>query len=191
MKNTIKALSKQFFGAKYESAGKSLLAAVILFVAVYAAEFRVEIAPFILYLTSTFFTAGIMWQLLTGRRHMETMLGMFMLPFDNRSFVFFLCTGARSAHPDYENITDLGTVLRCCLMERMGNFCCDYLRLYGVCGNGGGVWDVPERSCCAANPLGSRYFVRYFAGTPMGSGSSCSGGKHDSCGVISGLCGCL
>src|SRR5699024_11095324 len=99
------------------------------------------------------------------------------------------CTGAGSAHPDYENIADLGTVLRCCLMERMGNFCCDYLRLYGVCGNGGGVSDVPERSCCAANPLGSRYFVRYFAGTPMGSGSSCSGGKHDSCGVISGLCG--
>ena len=54
MKNTIKALSKQFFGAKYESARKSLLAAVILFIAVYAAEFRVEIAPFILYLTSTF-----------------------------------------------------------------------------------------------------------------------------------------
>ena len=88
MKNTIKALSKQFLGAKYESARKSLLAAVILFIAVYAAEFRVEIAPFILYLTSTFFTAGIMWQLLTGRRHMEAMLGMFMLPFDNRSFVF-------------------------------------------------------------------------------------------------------
>lgn len=55
MKNTIKALSKQFFGAKYESARKSLLAAVILFIAVYAAEFRVEIAPFILYLTSTFY----------------------------------------------------------------------------------------------------------------------------------------
>lgn len=88
MKKTIKALSKQFFGAKYESARKSLLAAVILFIAVYAAEFRVMVAPFILYLTSTFFTAGVMWQVLTGHRHMETMQGMFMLPFDNRSFVF-------------------------------------------------------------------------------------------------------
>ena len=88
MKNTIKALSKQFLGAKYESARKSLLAAVILFIAVYAAEFRVVIAPFILYLTSTFFTAGIMWQVLTGRRHMDAMQGMYMLPFDNRSFVF-------------------------------------------------------------------------------------------------------
>lgn len=88
MKNTIKALSKQFLGAKYESARKSLLAAVILFIAVYAAEFRVVIAPFILYLTSTFFTAGIMWQVLTGRRHMDAMQGMYMFPFDNRSFVF-------------------------------------------------------------------------------------------------------
>lgn len=51
---TIKALSKQLFGAKYESAGKSLLAAVILFFAVYAVELRLMIAPFILYLTSTF-----------------------------------------------------------------------------------------------------------------------------------------
>lgn len=88
MMNTVKALSKQFFGAKYESARKSLLATIILFIAFYAAEFRVAIAPFILYLTSTFFTAGIMWQVLTGQRHMETMRGMFMLPFDNRSFVF-------------------------------------------------------------------------------------------------------
>ena len=67
MKKTIKAISKQFFGAKYESARKSLLAAVILFIAIYATELRVEIAPFIFYLTSTFFTAGVMWQVLTGR----------------------------------------------------------------------------------------------------------------------------
>ena len=88
MKNTTKALSKQFFGAKYQSAGKSLLAAVILFVAIDAAEFQMEIAPFILYLTSTFFIAGVMLQMLTGKRHIEAMQGMFMLPFDNRSFVF-------------------------------------------------------------------------------------------------------
>lgn len=88
MMNTTKALSKQFFGAKYQSAGKSLLAAVILFIAIDAAEFQMEIAPFILYLTSTFFTGGVMWQMLTGKRHIEAMQGMFMLPFDNRSFIF-------------------------------------------------------------------------------------------------------
>ena len=88
MMNTTKALSKQFFGAKYQSVGKSLLAAVILFIAIDTAEFQMEIAPFILYLTSTFFTGGVMWQMLTGKRHIEAMQGMFMLPFDNRSFVF-------------------------------------------------------------------------------------------------------
>lgn len=85
---TVKTLSKQLFGAKYESAGKSLLAAAILFFAVYTVELRLVIAPFILYLTSTFFTAGVMWQMLNGHRHMEAMQGMVMLPFENRSFVF-------------------------------------------------------------------------------------------------------
>lgn len=83
-----KALSKQLFGAKYESVQKGLLTAVILFFAVYAAELRLEIAPFILYLTSTFFTAGTMWQMLSGNRHKEAMQGLFMLPFENRSFVY-------------------------------------------------------------------------------------------------------
>lgn len=88
MMNTTKALSKQFFGTKFQRAGKSLLAAVLLFIAIDAAEFQVEIAPFILYLTSTFFTGGVMWQMLTGKRHIEAMQGMFMLPFGNRSFIF-------------------------------------------------------------------------------------------------------
>lgn len=83
-----KALSKQLLGARYESVWKSLLAAVVLFVAVYATELRLEIAPFILYLTSTFFTAGVMWQMLSGSRHKGAMQGLFMLPFENRSFVY-------------------------------------------------------------------------------------------------------
>ncbi len=84
----VKALSKQLFGAKYESVRKGMLAAVILFVAVYAAELSLKIAPFILYLTSTFFTAGIMWQMFSGSRHKEAMQGLFMLPFENRCFVY-------------------------------------------------------------------------------------------------------
>lgn len=88
MMKTINALFKQFFGSKYESVGKSLLTATILFLAIYAAEIRIEIAPFILYLISTFFTAGVMWQMLNGKHHIEAMQGMFMLPFDNRNFVF-------------------------------------------------------------------------------------------------------
>ena len=85
---TAKAISKQLFGAKYESVMKSLFSAGILFFAINVAEFRLEIAPFILYLTSTCFTAGVMWQMLNGRWHMEVLQGLFMLPFENRSLVF-------------------------------------------------------------------------------------------------------
>lgn len=85
---TANALSKQLFGAKYESARKSLLTAVILFLAVYAASLRLVIAPFILYLTSAFFTMCIMWQVLNGRRHIEAMQGIYTLPFENHSLVF-------------------------------------------------------------------------------------------------------
>ena len=88
MRQTVKALSKQLFGANYDRAGASLLAAIILFVAIDTAGVQIKIAPFILYLTSTFFTAGVMWQTLTGQRYIATMQGMFMLPFDNCSFVF-------------------------------------------------------------------------------------------------------
>lgn len=86
--NTVKAFSKQLFGANYESAIKSLAAAFLLFFAVYAAQLNLSVAPFILYLTSTFFTSGIMWQMLNGRRQAELLQGMFLLPFEQHNFVF-------------------------------------------------------------------------------------------------------
>lgn len=82
----IKALSKQVFGAKYESIGKSLLATCILFFSIYTAGIKLTIAPFILYLTSTLFTLGVMCQILYGRHLVETMQGIFILPFENRKF---------------------------------------------------------------------------------------------------------
>lgn len=88
MKKIIKALSKQLFGAKYEGIAKSLLACGVLFFSLHAIEIKIPIAPFILYLTSTAFTGCIMWQTLQGSRHAEALQGMFMLPFENRPFVF-------------------------------------------------------------------------------------------------------
>ena len=88
MTNTTKALSQTVLWRKIPKCRKKPAGCCILFIAIDAAEFQMEIAPFILYLTSTFFTGGVMWQMLTGKRHIEAMQGMFMLPFDNRSFVF-------------------------------------------------------------------------------------------------------
>lgn len=88
MKRTIKALSRQLFGAGYGSARRGLLYGMILFLAVYAAGLRLTISARVLYLTSFFFTAGVMWQTLSGRRCMETMLGFLVLPYENRRLVF-------------------------------------------------------------------------------------------------------
>lgn len=84
---TLKALSRQLLGARYQQIIQSLFSCAILFLALYAAEIKIEIAPFILFLTATLFTVGVMWQALGSNRNTESMMGMLMLPFNNRSFV--------------------------------------------------------------------------------------------------------
>lgn len=76
-----KAICKQLFGAKYERVVRSLLVCAILFFSLFGAGVRITIAPFILYLTATAFSAGIMWQTIGSNRHAETFMGLFMLPF--------------------------------------------------------------------------------------------------------------
>lgn len=84
MKKNLKAFLKQLFGARYEHLKKSLLSGLILFFAIYAAEIRLLISPFILFLTSTLFTAGIMWQALNASSNTRMLQGMFLLPFESR-----------------------------------------------------------------------------------------------------------
>ena len=76
-----RAICKQLFGAKYERVTKSLLISAILFFSLFGAGVRLTIAPFILYLTATAFSAGIMWQTIGGDRHAETFMGLFCSPF--------------------------------------------------------------------------------------------------------------
>ncbi|MDE6320227.1 MAG: hypothetical protein K2M22_11105 [Lachnospiraceae bacterium] len=86
--NTLKALLKQLFGAKYERVVKSLAACLILFLAIHAAGINLEIVPSILFLTATAFSAGIMWQVLYSSGNADRMAGLFMLPFTNREMTF-------------------------------------------------------------------------------------------------------
>lgn len=81
----LKALSKQLFGAKYEHIGRSLTACLILFFAVYMAGIKVAVAPGVLYLTAAAFSAGILWQALSSGRNADNFMGLFMLPFGNRT----------------------------------------------------------------------------------------------------------
>lgn len=88
--NVLKALSKQLFGAKNERIAKSLIACIILFLAVHTAGIEIEIAPSIFLLTATAFSMGIMWQTLNSLGNADCMNGLFMLPFRNREMTFSL-----------------------------------------------------------------------------------------------------
>lgn len=86
--NTLKALLKQLFGTKYERVAKSLIACLILFLVISTTEIKIAIAPSILFLTATAFSAGIMWQTLNSSQNADSMIGLFMLPFANRKMTF-------------------------------------------------------------------------------------------------------
>ena len=86
--NILKALSKQLLGAKYERVAKSLIACLIMFLAVGTAEIKIAIAPSILFLTATALSAGIMWQALNSSGNADSMIGLFILPFANRKMTF-------------------------------------------------------------------------------------------------------
>jgi hypothetical protein len=83
-------LSKQLFGAKYERTVKSLIACIILFLAIHTAGIEIEIAPSILLLTAAAFSMGIMWQTLNSSGNADRLTGLFMLPFRNREMTFSL-----------------------------------------------------------------------------------------------------
>ena len=105
--NILKVLSKQLFGAKYESVGKSLIACLILFSAIDAAAIRITIASSILFLTATAFSAGVMWQALNSSHNADSMTGLFMLPFSNRKMTFSVVL----TFTGYTLITKTGIVL--------------------------------------------------------------------------------
>lgn len=86
--NILKALLKQLFGAKYEGIVKSLIACLILFLAAHTAGINMAIAPSILFLTATAFSAGAMWQAIHSSGNADRMAGLFMLPFTNREMTF-------------------------------------------------------------------------------------------------------
>ena len=60
------------------------MSSAILYLALASSGWRLDIAPFVLYLTSFAFTAGILWQLLCGRRQKELLEGFLALPLGNR-----------------------------------------------------------------------------------------------------------
>ncbi|NBJ02319.1 hypothetical protein D3Z62_20005 [Lachnospiraceae bacterium] len=107
-KNTpFHAVAKQLFGRKYERISRSLMLCLILFLAVYASELRVQVSPAVLYLTAAVFSAGIMWRTLNSSQNAEIFMGLFMLPFDDREMMISYA----AAFGGYTLITKTAVVL--------------------------------------------------------------------------------
>ena len=87
MKQSFDVTAKKLFGVKYERLVRTLFLELVVFWSLHTAGFRVEIAPFILYLMSGAFSAGIMWQALSAGDNRENMQNAFMLPFEGRTLV--------------------------------------------------------------------------------------------------------
>ncbi len=88
MDMTGKAFLKKLFGRRYERFPRSISLYGIVFWGLHLAAFRIRIAPFILYLMTTTFTAGVMWQALSSRDHAAYMENLIMLPFERKKFIF-------------------------------------------------------------------------------------------------------
>lgn len=88
MRMTFRAVAGKLLGIKYERLQRSLLVWLAVFWGLHAGDFRIQIAPSILYLMTGTLSAGVMWQALSSEDNASNMKNMFMLPFDNRQFVF-------------------------------------------------------------------------------------------------------
>ena len=88
MKMSFEATAKKLFGVKYERLIRTLFLELVVFWGLHISGFRVEIAPFILYLMAVAFSAGVMWQALSSDGNRANLENMFMLPFESRTLVF-------------------------------------------------------------------------------------------------------
>ena len=88
MKMSFEVTAKKLFGVKYERLIRTLFLELIVFWGLHIAGFRVEIAPFILYLMAGAFSGGVMWQALSAGDNRANMENMLMLPFEGRTLVF-------------------------------------------------------------------------------------------------------
>ena len=77
----------KLFGNGFEKILKYIAISAIVFFGLYMAEIKIQIAPFIKYLMTGTFTAGIMWHSLASENSAE-LSGIAMLPFKKQSFTF-------------------------------------------------------------------------------------------------------
>ena len=87
MKMSFEVTAKKLFGVNYERLIRTLFLELVVFWGLHISGLRVEIAPFILYLMSGAFSAGVLWQALSAGDSRANLENLFMLPFEGRTLV--------------------------------------------------------------------------------------------------------
>ena len=108
MKMIFSAFSKKLFGVKYERLTRTVFICLIVFWGLYTGGFRIPVAPFILYLMVSTFTAGVMWQALSSEDNAVNMQNMIMLPFERHKR-----NSCDRCHVLSEKVLVYGNVLDC------------------------------------------------------------------------------
>ena len=80
------AFSKKLFGQRYRKLLTAVLVGFMVYSGISSAEYRIAIAPTILFLMSAVFTAGAMWQALNASDTAGYIRNMVMMPFEDKSF---------------------------------------------------------------------------------------------------------
>lgn len=88
MKRMYRIFAKKLFGVKYERLKKVLLMDLIMFWGLRTAGCRIAVSPAVLYLMVSMFSAGVMWRALMSEDSAANLKNLFMLPFEERTFVF-------------------------------------------------------------------------------------------------------
>ena len=86
MMTLFNAFAKKLFGVRYEKLLKSVFICFVVYEAVLSSGYKLAINPFILYLMSAVFTAGMMWPGLNASDTSSYIRNMVMMPFDNKAF---------------------------------------------------------------------------------------------------------
>lgn len=88
MKKMTEIFARKLFGVKCKHLKKVLLIDIIVFWGLRTARYRIAVSPFIIYFMVSAFSSGVMWRALMSEDNAANLKNLFMLPFEERTFVF-------------------------------------------------------------------------------------------------------
>lgn len=88
MRMMTEIFARKLFGVKCEHLKKVLLIDIIVFWGLRTAGYRIAVSPFIIYFMVSAFSSGVMWRALRSEDNAANLKNLFMLPFEERTFVF-------------------------------------------------------------------------------------------------------